>query len=163
MLGTQRGVSRSRARLRWSVGWETDVLRQLDHFVAADVPRDPRLAEAVELSRRRRGRDGRCKSTRPQAGALHFEPERWGTPSRLQGGHGSCRGTRGLRRSGSEGRRTRTFNPRIKSAVAAEPHGVDVAAETPTGQVTLQRRCHEVADGHCYPAAPSCSFCRAAG
>jgi len=44
--------------------------------------------------------------------------------------------------SGSEGRRTRTFNQRIKSAVAAAAQACEVPAEIPVGQVALPRGCH---------------------
>lgn len=44
--------------------------------------------------------------------------------------------------SGSPGRRTRTFNQRIQSAIAAASQGREVPPETPVGQVALPRRCH---------------------
>lgn len=75
-------VKPSFTRLRWAVGWEADVLRQLELFVAGDGTRDPRLADAVELVRRRRRPDGRWVAARPQAGALHFVLEPAGRPSR---------------------------------------------------------------------------------
>jgi len=79
---TGRLVKPSFARLRWPVGWETDVLRQLDLFATVGAPRDPRLADGVEGILRKRRPDGRWACTSPQPGALHFPLERPGAPSR---------------------------------------------------------------------------------
>jgi hypothetical protein len=79
---TGRIVKPNFTRLRWPVGWETDVLRQLDYFAAASAPRDPRLSDAIELIERRRRPDGCWACTAPQPGALHFPLERAGAPSR---------------------------------------------------------------------------------
>jgi len=79
---TGRIVRPSSTRLRWPVGWETEVLRQLDHFAAAKAPRDERLANAIKLILRRQRVDGRWAGSRPQPGALHFQLERSGGPSR---------------------------------------------------------------------------------
>jgi len=64
------------------LGWETDVLRQLDWFARNEMPRDPRLDDAIALVVRRQLPDGRWVATRPQAGAVHFPLEQAGTPSR---------------------------------------------------------------------------------
>lgn len=69
-------------QLRWPIGWETDVLRELDLFVTADAPRDERLHDAITLLERRRRPDGRWTAARPQPGATHFTLERSGQPSR---------------------------------------------------------------------------------
>jgi hypothetical protein len=79
---TGRIVRSSFTRLRWPIGWEADVLRQLDHFAAARAPRDPRLAEPIDRIRRHRRSDGRWACTSRQPGAVHFELERAGKPSR---------------------------------------------------------------------------------
>ncbi|GAA0250370.1 hypothetical protein GCM10010492_58160 [Saccharothrix mutabilis subsp. mutabilis] len=62
--------------------WRHDVLRALDHFRAAAAPRDPRLADAVEVLRAKRGPDGRWPLWQPHPGAVWFEMERTGRPSR---------------------------------------------------------------------------------
>ena len=79
---TGRIVKASFTRLRWPVGWETDVLRELHVFVAAKADRDARLSEAIDRILRHRRADGRWTCTRPQPGALHFPLERPGEPSR---------------------------------------------------------------------------------
>lgn len=69
--------------------WHFDVLRGLEHFAAADGARDPRLAEAVEVVRRGRRRDGRWPTYAPYAGRQWFELEprgasRWNTARALR-------------------------------------------------------------------------------
>jgi hypothetical protein len=79
---TGRVVSDELTRFHFPPQWHHDVLRALDHFRAADA-RDPRLADAVALVRRRRGRDGRWALARPYPGAVHFVLEAAGAPSRM--------------------------------------------------------------------------------
>lgn len=62
--------------------WHYDVLRALDHFQSVNAPRDPRLAEAVELVRSKRRADGRWRLEHAHRGRVHFEMERVGSPSR---------------------------------------------------------------------------------
>jgi hypothetical protein len=62
--------------------WYYDILRALDHFRAADAPRNPRLAEAIEIVRARRQQDGRWLLHTGYGGKTFFEMERSGTPSR---------------------------------------------------------------------------------
>src|SRR4051794_1066251 len=54
--------------------WHYDVLRGLEYFRLADVA-DPRLAEAVELVRSKRQRDGTWLLENTHPGAVHIEPE----------------------------------------------------------------------------------------
>ncbi|USX53926.1 hypothetical protein [Lentzea sp. HUAS12] len=69
-------------RLTFPPRWRHDVLRALDHFRAAGAHRDERLTDAVEVVRGRRGRDGRWALQRPYPGAVWFEMEQTGEPSR---------------------------------------------------------------------------------
>jgi hypothetical protein len=62
--------------------WHYDVLRALDHFQAAGAPRDERLAEAIELVRRKRRKDGRWLLENVHRGQTYFALERPGGPSR---------------------------------------------------------------------------------
>ncbi len=66
--------------------WHYDVLRALEHFRRAGDRPDPRVAEAVELVRAKRGPDGRWPLERTHAGKVHFpleegdgRPSRWNT------------------------------------------------------------------------------------
>ena len=62
--------------------WHYDILRALDHFQSVDAPRDPRLAEAIEIVRSRRREDGRWLLPPAHKGKTYFELERVGAPSR---------------------------------------------------------------------------------
>src|SRR5262245_31549587 len=63
--------------------YEYDVLRALDYLRAAGAPPDPRVAEAVEVVRKRRRDDGRWLLDRVHDEALAFPfPESVGEPSR---------------------------------------------------------------------------------
>ncbi len=62
--------------------WYYDVLRALDHFQAVDAPRDPRLAEAIDVVRGRRRPDGRWPLQNRHPGRVYFDLERLGAPSR---------------------------------------------------------------------------------
>ena len=62
--------------------WHYDILRALDHFQAAGAPRDRRLAEAIEIVRQGRRKDGRWSLQHSHKGKTYFELERLGAPSR---------------------------------------------------------------------------------
>jgi len=62
--------------------WHYDVLRALDHFQSVAAPRDARLAEAIELVRRRRDESGRWPLQNVYRGRVWFELEPAGEPSR---------------------------------------------------------------------------------
>ena len=64
--------------------WHFDVLRGLEHFRAAGVPADDRLADAVDVVRAARRVDGRWPMPRPYPGRQWFRleepgPSRWAT------------------------------------------------------------------------------------
>jgi hypothetical protein len=62
--------------------WHYDVLRALDYFRDVDAPRDPRLADAIDLVEHSRGEDGRWPLQHVYRGKMFFEMERLGSPSR---------------------------------------------------------------------------------
>jgi hypothetical protein len=62
--------------------WHYDILRALDYFQAVKAPRDPRLAEAIEIVRNARGEDGCWRLQNTYKGKTYFEMERLGGPSR---------------------------------------------------------------------------------
>jgi hypothetical protein len=62
--------------------WHYDVLRALDHFRAAGADPDPRMAEVVEIVRSKQQPDGRWLLDRIHPGAVHFDLEPVGEPSR---------------------------------------------------------------------------------
>lgn len=64
--------------------WHYDIVRALEHFRAAGAQRDERLADAVDVVRRRRQDDGTWPRYRPYPGRQWFElepagPSRWST------------------------------------------------------------------------------------
>ncbi|HYM21821.1 MAG TPA: hypothetical protein VEU08_01375 [Vicinamibacterales bacterium] len=69
-------------RMSFPPRWHYDILRALDHFRAVDAPKDPRLAESVEIVRRKRRPDGRWFLENVHKGRSFFEMERRGMPSR---------------------------------------------------------------------------------
>jgi hypothetical protein len=62
--------------------WHYDILRALDYFQAVNAPRDPRLAEAIDILRSTRDADGRWPLQNSYKGKTYFELERLGAPSR---------------------------------------------------------------------------------
>jgi hypothetical protein len=69
--------------------WHFDVLRGLEHFAAADAPRDQRLRDAVEVVHRARRKDRRWPTYSPYPGRQWFEleppgPSRWNTARALR-------------------------------------------------------------------------------
>jgi hypothetical protein len=62
--------------------WHYDVLRALDYFQAVDAPRDPRLAEAIEIVRKARREDGTWALQHEYKGKTYFRLESVGAPSR---------------------------------------------------------------------------------
>jgi hypothetical protein len=62
--------------------WHYDILRALDHFQAVNAPRDPRLAEAIEIVLGSQGKNGRWPLQHSYKGKTYFELERLGAPSR---------------------------------------------------------------------------------
>lgn len=79
---TGRVIRSEFTRLSFPPRWHYDILRALDYFQAVDAPRDPRLAESVELVRGKARRDGRWTLENIHGGRTFFELERRGSPSR---------------------------------------------------------------------------------
>jgi hypothetical protein len=62
--------------------WHYDILRALDYFQAVNAPRDPRLAEAIDIVRGSQLKDGRWSLQHSYKGKTYFELECVGAPSR---------------------------------------------------------------------------------
>ena len=62
--------------------WHYDILRALDYFQAVNAPRDPRLAEAIDIVRSSQHQDGCWLLQHSYKGKTYFELERLGAPSR---------------------------------------------------------------------------------
>ena len=81
---TGEEVDQAFTRFPFPPQWHFDVLRGLEHFAAVRAPADERLADAVDVVRRRQLADGRWPSHRGYPGRYWFEmeepgPSRWAT------------------------------------------------------------------------------------
>ena len=79
---TGRIIKPEFTRFSFPPRWHYDILRALDYFQAVDAPRDPRLAEAIDIVRRSQRKDGRWPLQHSYKGKTYFELERLGAPSR---------------------------------------------------------------------------------
>jgi hypothetical protein len=68
--------------LTYPFRWHYDILRGLDYMQRANVPRDPRAAEAIELLESKRLPDGTWKNEYRYAGKSFFDMEKVGKASR---------------------------------------------------------------------------------
>jgi hypothetical protein len=77
-------------RLHHPTRWYYDILRCLDALVAAQVPYDDRMADALGVLHRRRASDGRWPANRSYPGETHLpvtpagKPNRWVTLTALR-------------------------------------------------------------------------------
>jgi hypothetical protein len=62
--------------------WHYDILRALDFFQAVEAPRDPRLAEAIDIVRGKESENGRWTLQHAYRGKTYFQLERIGAGSR---------------------------------------------------------------------------------
>ncbi len=69
-------------KLAYPPRWHYDILRALDYFRSVDAPRDERLAEAIELLRKKQLKDGSWPLESRYAGKVWFEMESLRKPSR---------------------------------------------------------------------------------
>jgi hypothetical protein len=69
-------------RLAFPPQWHFDALRALDHFRDSGAPRDPRLADGIDLLRSKRHDDGRWALEHRYGGRYWFQMETIGQPSR---------------------------------------------------------------------------------
>jgi hypothetical protein len=75
-------IEPSWTRFSFPPRWHYDILRTLDYFRDCNAERDDRLQEAIEIVRKRRQPDGRWLLQNRYPGAVFFEMEKVGTPSR---------------------------------------------------------------------------------
>lgn len=62
--------------------WRYDILRALDYFQNAGMPYDDRMADAMEILVKKRSPEGKWPLQGKHPGAVHFDMERAGKPSR---------------------------------------------------------------------------------
>ncbi|MCC0025017.1 MAG: hypothetical protein H6874_12440 [Hyphomicrobiaceae bacterium] len=63
--------------------WKYNILRALDYFAQAGIPYDPRMQDALEFIRGKQKPDGLWNANAAHSGAVHFEMEKAGHPSRV--------------------------------------------------------------------------------
>ncbi|HLP93053.1 MAG TPA: hypothetical protein VK168_03410 [Saprospiraceae bacterium] len=68
--------------LSWPSRWKYDILRALDYFRQVKRPYDHRMADALQLLCNKRRSDGRWPLQAKHPGAVHFDMEKPGQPSR---------------------------------------------------------------------------------
>ena len=85
-LSTGQVIDPSWTRFCFPTTWHYDVLRGLDYLRGADVERDARVAEAIELVLKRQHQNGRWPLHKPHADPIHLDmeggqgkPSRWNT------------------------------------------------------------------------------------
>lgn len=85
-LSTGEVIDPDWTRFSFPTRWHYDVLWGLDYLRRAGAEPDERVAEAVDLVRRKQDSEGRWPLENPHAGAVHFEmedgagkPSRWNT------------------------------------------------------------------------------------
>jgi hypothetical protein len=69
-------------RLAFPPRWHYDILRALDYFQVVNAPRDPRLADAIEIVKQAQDEQGRWPLQHSYKGKTYFEMERAGAASR---------------------------------------------------------------------------------
>ena len=79
---TGKTIDERMLRFSFPCRWRYDILRCLDYFQAADVAYDPRMQRALEIVRSKQKNDGKWLVQEKHKGAVHFDMEKTGSPSR---------------------------------------------------------------------------------
>lgn len=75
-------IDKKMLMLSWPSRWKYDILRCLDYFRIAGVSCDERMADAFEVLIKKRRKDGTWPLQHKHPGAVHFDMEETGKPSR---------------------------------------------------------------------------------
>ncbi len=75
-------INKKFVMLSFPYRWHYDLLRGLEYFARAGLPRDSRAQDAIDLLRERRRADGRWPVQQKYTGKVFFEMEQIGGPSR---------------------------------------------------------------------------------
>jgi hypothetical protein len=75
-------IDRRMILLSFPSRWYYDILRALDYFQSAGIEYDSRMEDALEVLRSKRRKDGAWPVQNRHPGAIHFEMEKTGGPSR---------------------------------------------------------------------------------
>ncbi|MBN1303745.1 MAG: hypothetical protein JXA13_04860 [Anaerolineales bacterium] len=69
-------------RMPFPPRWRYDFIRALDYFQFIGAPKDDRMADAIDLLKKKRKRDGRWNMNSGMSGRIFFDMEKAGKPSR---------------------------------------------------------------------------------
>jgi hypothetical protein len=75
-------IDRRMILLSFPSRWYYDILRALDYFQSAGIEYDSRMEDSLEVLRSKRRKDGAWPVQNRHPGAIHFEMEKTGGPSR---------------------------------------------------------------------------------
>lgn len=75
-------IDRKMLNLTFPPRWKYDILRALDYFRSAGAGYDGRMDDAIEVLKKKRRKDGRWNLQAKHPGAVHFDMEQSGQPSR---------------------------------------------------------------------------------
>jgi hypothetical protein len=79
---TGKVINPNFTRMPYPTRWKYDILRCLDFFQYVDISYDVRMSDAIELLLSKRDTNGYWKLHANHPGAIHFEMEKAGQPSR---------------------------------------------------------------------------------
>lgn len=76
-------INKGMTMLSYPSRWKFDVLRGMYYFASIDYPYDQRMADAIELIKSKKRKDGTWPIQAKHPGKIHFEMERPTQPSRM--------------------------------------------------------------------------------
>lgn len=79
---TGKVINQDFLKLTYPARWKYNILRALDYFQYANEPFDERMMPAIEVLNKKRNKDGTWNVQAHHPGAVHFEMEKAGKPSR---------------------------------------------------------------------------------
>jgi hypothetical protein len=79
---TGKTIDERMLRLSFPCRWRYDILRCLDYFQAVQVSYDPRMQNALNIIAGKQRKDGKWLVQEKHKGAVHFDMEKTGGPSR---------------------------------------------------------------------------------
>ncbi len=79
---TGKPMNSKMTMLSYPFRWRYDILRALDYFCFANKPYDPRMADALQITKNKRRKDGTWPLQAKLPGKVHFDMEQPGKPSR---------------------------------------------------------------------------------
>lgn len=76
-------INKAFTMLSYPARWKYDVLRAMDYFVKYGVDYDERMADAIEVIKKKQRKDGTWPVQQKYSGRIHFDYEKTGSSSRI--------------------------------------------------------------------------------